>query len=258
MPTASFSVTRRQRLLTALTLVCLFCAACATLEVMTRREGLALQAEVAALRERLQQLEATVAKTTTAAEPTVVQPVKWADTAATSRRLGRSEAPVVIVEFSDLQCPYCRRFDEQTFPWLRREYIDTGKVRFESRDFPLDFHPQAMAAALLARCAAARGKFWDWRTAIFQQQGALATNGLEQAANTVALTAADRASCATQATTQLALIQTEAAAASAIGVRGTPSFLIGRVVNGQVEGQLLVGAGLPETFRKRIDPLLKP
>ena len=231
--------------------------ACTPAGTLTRAEGDALKAEVATLQQRVGQLEASVkqlaSRSTAPAEPAVVA---LPDTTDAARRLGSTTAPVVIVEFSDLQCPYCRRFHQQTLPWLRKEYIDTGKVRFESRDYPLEFHAQALAAALLARCAAREGKFWELREAVFGVQGSLAVDGLDQAAKTVGLSAEQRARCESDAAETTKAIRAETDAGQAIGVRGTPSFLIGRVVNGKIEGTLLVGAGLPETFRKRIDPLL--
>lgn len=234
-------------------------AGCVPAGTLTPEEGRALKTEVAALRVLVGQLETTVkqlsSRTAAPAEPAVVA---LPDTTDPARRLGRADAPVVIIEFSDLQCPYCRRFDQQTLPWLRREYIDTGKVRYESRDYPLEFHAQAMAAALLARCAAREGKFWELREAVYGVQGALATDGLELATKAVGLSPELRARCAGDDAATTQAIRAETAAAQAIGVRGTPSFLVGRVVNGKIEGTLLVGAGLPETFRKRIEPLLAP
>jgi protein-disulfide isomerase len=55
-----------------------------------------------------------------------------------------------MVEFTDYQCPFCRRFEADSFAQLKKDYIDTGKVRFVSRDLPLDFHPNAPAAAMAA------------------------------------------------------------------------------------------------------------
>ena len=242
-------------LLAAAATLCL--AACTPAGTLTRAEGDALKTEVTTLQQRLAQLEATVkqlaSRSTAPAEPAVVA---LPDSTDPSRRLGRADAPVVIVEFSDLQCPYCRRFDQQTLPWLRKEYIDTGKVRFESRDYPLEFHAQAVAAALLARCAAREGKFWELREAVFSVQASLAGDGLDQAAKAVGLAPELRARCDSDAATITQSIRAETEAGQAIGVRGTPSFLVGRVVNGKIEGTLVVGAGLPETFRKRIDHLL--
>ncbi|MGQ9601145.1 MAG: DsbA family protein [Candidatus Bipolaricaulia bacterium] len=85
--------------------------------------------------------------------------------------LGRADAPVVIVEFSDFQCPYCARFAQQTFPQLKQEYIDTGKVRLVYRDFPLSFHKNAAPAAEAAQCAYEQGRFWEMHDRIFAGQG---------------------------------------------------------------------------------------
>ncbi|MEE8492934.1 MAG: thioredoxin domain-containing protein, partial [Nitrospirales bacterium] len=65
-----------------------------------------------------------------------------------SPTMGKKDAPVTVVEFSDYQCPFCRRFFQTTLPKIKEEYIDTGKVRYVFRDFPLDqMHPQARKAA---------------------------------------------------------------------------------------------------------------
>jgi len=75
--------------------------------------------------------------------------------------LGDKNAPVTIIEFSDYQCPFCRKFWTETMPLIRSEYIDTGKVKFIYRDFPLtSIHPAATPAAEAAECVrdAAGGK----------------------------------------------------------------------------------------------------
>ena len=253
----NFHRTPRLAALTALgALLATGLLACTPGNTLTRAEGDALKAEVAGLQQRVKQLESSVQALSSRAANPSAPTVSLPDTSDPARRLGRAEAPVVIVEFSDLQCPYCRRFDQQTLPWLKREYLDTGKVRFESRDYPLDFHAQAMAASLLAHCAAREGKFWEFREAIFGVQASLPTDGLDQAAATIGLDATKRAACAKDEAAVSQAIEAEKALGQSIGVQGTPSFLIGRVVNGKVEGTVLVGAGLPETFRKRLEPLL--
>jgi len=73
---------------------------------------------------------------------------------------GVAKAPVLIVEFSDLQCPFTKRFYQQVFPQIEKEYIATGKVKFAYRDYILDRHQQAKPAAKLARCAGKQGKYW--------------------------------------------------------------------------------------------------
>jgi len=84
--------------------------------------------------------------------------------------LGAATAPITIVEYSSLTCPHCAAFAENVFPMLQSKYIDTGKVRFVSREFPLDF--KAAAGSMLARCAANgdASKFFEATTMLFKQQ----------------------------------------------------------------------------------------
>ena len=103
-------------------------------------------------------------------------PPSAALTQAASQRepvLGDSTAPLTIVEFSDFECPCCRRFHEQVLPALKREYIDTGLVRFIHKDLPLPFHRQARPAAAAARCAGEQNRYWDLYSALFDQQTCL-------------------------------------------------------------------------------------
>lgn len=67
--------------------------------------------------------------------------------------LGQKDAPVTVVEFSDYQCPFCRRHFFQTLPSIKTNFIDTGKIRYVFRDFPLSFHPDAPVAAYSTECA---------------------------------------------------------------------------------------------------------
>ena len=73
--------------------------------------------------------------------------------------LGPAKAPVTIVEYASMTCPHCAAFEQNVFPMLKSKYIDTGKVRFVFREFPLDI--KAAAASMLARCVAGddAGKF---------------------------------------------------------------------------------------------------
>jgi protein-disulfide isomerase len=80
--------------------------------------------------------------------------------------LGRSDAPLTLLEFTDYQCPYCRKFQAETWPLLKKNYIDTGKLRFIVRDLPLSFHSSARPAAEAAHCAAEQGKFWEMHHAM--------------------------------------------------------------------------------------------
>ena len=93
--------------------------------------------------------------------------------AAPFNELGNMDARILIIEFSDLQCSYCARHASQTLPELRRNYIDTGKIRYTVRDLPLPMHRHAVPAAVAARCAGEQGKFWEMRQAIYLARGRL-------------------------------------------------------------------------------------
>jgi protein-disulfide isomerase len=110
--------------------------------------------------------EAAVAQNASAA--LVSKPVSLPDMA-----LGHARAPITIVEYSSMTCPHCAAFEENVLPMLQSKYIDTGKVRFVSREFPLDI--KAAAASMLARCAANGDapKYFEATTMLFKQQGPL-------------------------------------------------------------------------------------
>lgn len=84
--------------------------------------------------------------------------------------LGPASAPVTMIEFGDFQCPFCRKFWREALPKIKEKYIDTGKVRYIYRDFPLSNHPAAKPAAEAAECAKEQNKFWEMHDKIFEEQ----------------------------------------------------------------------------------------
>ena len=94
--------------------------------------------------------------------------------------LGDSNAPVTIIEFSDYECPYCRKFWADTMPQIKEKYINTGKVKFVYRDFPLSSHKDAQKAAEATECAEKQGKFWEMQDKIFENQSAIAVGDLKK------------------------------------------------------------------------------
>src|SRR5512134_2977753 len=98
-----------------------------------------------------------------------------ADPGTAYKMLGRSDATIAILEFTDLQCPYCARFALQTLPVLRERYVDKGFVKLASHDLPLSMHAYAIPAAIAARCAGEQGRYWEYREALFRGQAQLAT-----------------------------------------------------------------------------------
>jgi len=171
--------------------------------------------------------------------------------------LGRQDAPVTLVEFSDYQCPFCGRFFSATLSTLKRDYIDTGKVRLVFRDFPLDrIHPQARKAAEAAHCAGDQGKYWQMHDRLFQNQNALTPPQLSEHARALGLDGAAFENCLTSAK-QAERVQKGLEDGLAAGVQGTPGFVVARTKSGDtVEGTLVRGAQPFEVFRHLIDQLL--
>jgi protein-disulfide isomerase len=88
--------------------------------------------------------------------------------------LGNQNAPVALVEFSDYECPFCGAFFKGAEAQIKKEYVDTGKVKLVYRDYPLNqIHPGAQKAAEAARCAGDQGKYWEFHDAVFSNQEAI-------------------------------------------------------------------------------------
>jgi protein-disulfide isomerase len=156
--------------------------------------------------------------------------------------LGRPDAPLTMVEFTDLQCPFCRQYAIATFPEIKKNWIDTGKLRYISHDFPLDsLHPQATAAARAARCAGEQGKFWDMRFALVTHGNELTPAYITETARDLKLDAQAFAAC-TASTKFDAEIQAAIETAVRLGVSGTPTFVVGKTEPSSVEGPMVVGA----------------
>ena len=169
-----------------------------------------------------------------------------------SRSKGSPKAPVTVYEMSDFQCPYCRRFTQETFPELERRYIKPGKVRWVFINFPLtDIHPHAAPAAELALCAAKQGGFWKVHDLLFQYQAKWAP--LKEAgpffvslADSAGLSKKPLLACLEAPETRTEL-QAEAQGAQRAGATSTPTFYI--------EGGLMSGALPAEVFRQVLDSI---
>lgn len=172
--------------------------------------------------------------------------------------LGRHDSPVTVVEFSDFQCPFCRRFFSSTFPELKRDYIDTGKVRYVFIDFPLEqIHPRARKAAEAAHCAGDQGKFWPMHDALFTSLAGLELPQLMAYARALGVDEPAFEACL-RSGKQSARIDRALGTGAAAGVKGTPTFLIAKSRAGDtlVWSTSLEGAQPIERFRKAIDEVL--
>src|SRR5439155_217772 len=171
--------------------------------------------------------------------------------------LGRADAPVTLVEFSDYQCPFCQRFFATTLSALKKHYVNTGKVRYVFRDFPLDqMHPQARKAAEAAHCAVEQGKYWEMHEVLFQNQRTLAPPQLTVHARTVGVDGSKFDECLSSGR-HAARVERGLADGAAVGVQGTPTFVVGKTKAGDfVEGTPIRGAQTLEMFRRINDQTL--
>ncbi len=153
--------------------------------------------------------------------------------------MGDPNAPVVIVEFTDYQCPFCQRHSSQTLPILVQEYIDTGRVYYIMKDLPLDqLHPQARDAAVAARCAGQQEMYWEMHDILFEGQQEwgnspdLPTTFLSYATQ-LSLNTDSFATCLNDPAIADA-VQDNFEEASSFGISGTPFFFVDGfpVING--------------------------
>lgn len=170
--------------------------------------------------------------------------------------LGDPKAPLTVMEFTDYQCPFCQRFHLATFALLKRDYIDTGKVRFVNRDLPLtQIHPHALRAAQAARCAGDQGQFWSLRDQLQRGGEALELSNMLDYAATLNLNIASLRTCIENEKYR-SVVENDARQAMSIGVNATPSFLIGKSTPTGVDGELVAGALSYEILSAKLKALL--
>ncbi len=163
---------------------------------------------------------------------------------------GSEDAPVLIEEWSDFECPFCTRWYQQTLPQIEEQYIKTGKVKLVYKDFPLSFHANAQKAAEAGKCALEQGKFWEMHDKIFDSSavGVKPTvDNLKAWAGELGLKQSKFDECLDSGRTAAA-VRAEMAEGQQKGISGTPGFLI--------NGQLISGAQPFEAFKTAIDAQL--
>ena len=179
--------------------------------------------------------------------------------------LGNKDAKVTVIEFSDYECPFCKRHFDQVYPDLKKDYIDTGKIKLVFRDYPLPFHePMATFEANAANCAREQGgdsAYFKFHDAIFNKTksngNGLTKDEVYQMATDLGLNQANLKICA-DSLKYAEEIKKDLADGSAAGVSGTPSFFVGKSdPSGTITGNLIVGAQPYSAFQSVIDPLLK-
>jgi len=164
--------------------------------------------------------------------------------------LGAADAPITIIEYASMTCPHCAHFHETTFPEMKKKYIDTGKIRFIFREFPLD--PLAAAGSMLARCAG-KDKFFPMIEALFSQQKDWVVQKPLQPMLAIAkqagFTQQTFDECLANQKMLDGIEETRTRAAQKFGVNSTPTFFI--------NGKLFKGALTPEELDKQVALYLK-
>jgi protein-disulfide isomerase len=168
--------------------------------------------------------------------------------------LGDVRAPVVVVEFSDFQCPFCARFVRDILPELKKKYIDSGSVRLVFKNLPLTaVHHRAEAAAEAAVCAAEQGQFWPMHDAFFAEQGKLEDSDIDRVAASTGVRIETFRTCIQTIGANGVREDTELAAT--LKLASTPAFLIGRLAPGGAVAirRTIAGARPLSDFAKAID-----
>jgi len=167
--------------------------------------------------------------------------------------IGDEGAKVVIIEFSDYECPFCKRHSEQTLSSIKSEYINSGKVKYVFRDFTPTisnpkYHPNSIKAAIAAECVKEIGgndAYWKMHGAIFSNQG---SNNAENLKNLAQNLGYDIKNCLDSEKFR-SEVENDFADGQKYGIRGTPGFLIGS--NGKY--RILSGACPYNVFKQAID-----
>jgi protein-disulfide isomerase len=220
-----------------------------TQDTITREQADTLIKEIRELRQAIDRLRAP-----RAAAPPADEKVRVPLTAP--RVLGKADAPVTLVEFTDLECPFCRTFHVNTFDKIKQAYIDTGKVRFVTYDFPLDIHPNARPAAVAVRCAGEQGKFWEMRHIVTMNAAVLSREKYVDLAKSLGLDTGKLDKCIDGGDQYKTDIDRDMAAGIQLGVNGTPTFFVGRTAPDAIEAQRIVGAQPFQVFDTQIKALL--
>ncbi len=186
-------------------------------DVETLEEGQAkIQAELATVERLLQQLNQAQVK------PEILS-------LEGAPYLGSGQAKVALIEFGDYECHFCGEFFRDDRPRLLSEYVNTGKLIYAFRDFPLEaVHPNALTAAEAARCAGQQGKYWKMHEELFRHQAALAGPDILRYAQAIGLKTAEFRQCLDAAGYKKE-IESDLSEGMHDGVQGTPTFFLGLI-----------------------------
>lgn len=166
------------------------------------------------------------------------------------KSLGNPDAPVKIVEYMDVECPFCKRYSRRVFPKIVKNYVKTGKVYYSIRHFPLTrAHPNALKGGVAAECAAAQGKFWAFKTVALNNRKFLSPRMILELGRIIDLPDFERFKRCVKNNKYIATVREEYRQGRNKGVSGTPTVFI--------NGTSLSGVRPYNRYRKAIEKALK-
>ena len=171
---------------------------------------------------------------------------------------GDKNAPITIIEFSDYECPFCKRSYDNVITQIDKEYISKGKVRLVFRDYPLPFHKKAIPAAIAANCAGEQGKYWEVHDFMFEDQKTnLEISTIIDSAGDLGLNKAKFQACINDKSKEKEITK-DIEDGQKYGVRGTPSYFIGKTTDGdEMTGTFIRGAQPYIVLKELIEKHLK-
>lgn len=220
---------------------------------LSNYDALAMDRRISLMQaESARQLDARLATLSAGSINPKPQP-KYADVQlpANAPRLGNPNAKVTIVEFADFQCPYCGKFQQEVYPFIKQEYVDTGKASFVYLDFTF-LGDESKFAAEAAKCAGEQGKFWEYHDKLLESQngenqGAFTVSKLKGFARSIVPNTFVFNQCLDSKKYSQAVAD-ETALGRAAGIAATPTVL--------VNGKLVVGALPYAAFKQEIEAAL--
>lgn len=171
--------------------------------------------------------------------------------------LGSRDARVILIEFADYQCTFCRSFHAGTLTAIKRAYVDTGLVRYVYKDFPLPMHAQALPASIAAYCAGLQDQYWPMQARLYQAEAPLGEALYVRLARELRLDTGRFEKCRNSLAARRA-VNRDFMEARRLGLDSTPTFFLGRMNDKQITIERIVPSAptFPELARE-IDALLK-
>jgi protein-disulfide isomerase len=218
---------------------------------ITQEQGKAILEELKSIKKELREIKQNGIASKPKGRPTTAQNIATLG----SPVLGDLKAPVTLIEFTDYECPFCKKFYKNALPKLKKAYIDTGKLRLVVRDFPLPFHKNARSAANAAHCAEEQDKFWPMHNALYEGNKMNAED-IKNHATKIGLKLEPFQTCLSSKRYKKQ-IDNDMKEAQIAGIRGTPAFILGKTTDNLVSGEFISGTRDFNFYKSRIDKLLK-